>query len=115
MLVRLKEMADRWQVSPRRIAQLCAAGKIKGAEKRGRYWMVPEDAAVPETIKKENMSAGMAKPRTTKILPCPIGITSYKEAVTECYYVDKTLFIKDILTTTVKFTYSLAQGVLEKL
>ncbi len=97
MLVRLKEMADRWQVSQRRIAQLCAAGEIKGAEKRGRCWMVPENATVPETIKKENMPAGMAKPRTTKILPCPIGITSYKEAVTECYYVDKTLFIKDIL------------------
>ncbi len=40
MLVRLKEIADRRQISPRRIAQLCAAGEIKGAEKKGRYWML---------------------------------------------------------------------------
>lgn len=46
---------------------------------------------------KENMPLGMERPETAKLLPCPIGVTSYKEAVTECYYVDKTLFIKDIL------------------
>ena len=32
-----------------------------------------------------------------KLLPCPVGITSYKEVSRECYYVDKTLFLKDII------------------
>ncbi len=34
MLVNVKEIANRWQLSQRRIAQLCVAGEIKGAKKR---------------------------------------------------------------------------------
>ena len=29
--------------------------------------------------------------------PCPVGITSYKEVAKECYYVDKTLLLKNII------------------
>ena len=32
-----------------------------------------------------------------KKLPLPIGITDYAKIVSQCYYVDKTLLIKDIL------------------
>lgn len=95
MLISAKEIANRWQLTQRRIAQLCLAGEIEGAVKKGRYWMIPEDTPVPEKVK--NKPVGTVRPGTTKLLPCPVGITSYKEAVTECYYVDKTLFIKDIL------------------
>ena len=35
--------------------------------------------------------------KNIKLLPCPVGITSYKEVSQECYYVDKTLLIKDII------------------
>lgn len=35
--------------------------------------------------------------RTTALLPCPVGITSYKEVSKECYYVDKTMLLKDII------------------
>ena len=30
-------------------------------------------------------------------LPCPVGVTSYREAAFECYYVDKTRLIKDLI------------------
>ncbi len=33
----------------------------------------------------------------SKRLPCPVGVSSYKEVSSECYYVDKTLMIKDII------------------
>ena len=39
----------------------------------------------------------IARKPTTKLLPCPVGITSYKEVSKECYYVDKTLLLKDII------------------
>lgn len=95
MLISAKEIANRWQLTQRRIAQLCLAGEIEGAVKKGRFWMIPEDAPVPEKVK--NKPIRTARPGTTRLLPCPVGVTSYKEAVTEYYYVDKTLFIKDIL------------------
>lgn len=97
MLINVKDLSARWQLSPRRIAQLCAAGEIPGAVKKGRLWMIPEDAPIPEIVKKKVLPFLPARQGTTKLLPCPVGITSYKEAAAECYYVDKTLFIKDIL------------------
>ena len=38
-----------------------------------------------------------AKARKSELLPCPAGITSYKEISSERYYVDKTLMIKDLI------------------
>lgn len=38
-----------------------------------------------------------AKVRKSELLPCPVGITSYKEISSKYYYVDKTLMIKDFI------------------
>ena len=73
-------------ISPRRIQQLCTAGKINGAEKDGRKWRIPESA----------VDAMLGKPVNQK-KPLPIGITDYKIASDEYYYVDKTLLIKEFL------------------
>lgn len=97
MFLSVKEIAEKWGLSPRRITQLCVSGEIDGAIREGRFWKIPDDAAIPNVVKKSVNPISKVRPRTTKLLPCPIGITSYKEAVAECYYVDKTLFIKDIL------------------
>ncbi len=45
-------------------------------------------------MKKEILDA---KTRKSVLLPCPVGITSYKKVSSECYYVDKTLMIKDLI------------------
>lgn len=44
----IKEAADKWGVSPRRVQLLCSEGRIDGAEKVGRIWMIPSAAAKPK-------------------------------------------------------------------
>ena len=43
----IKEAAEVWGVTPRRIQVLCADGRIDGAMKFGRDWAIPKDAAKP--------------------------------------------------------------------
>ena len=96
--IKAKELSARWGVTPRRINQLCAEGKLMGAYKEGRFWMIPDDADTPDCL-RENKSLYVSESSVVynRRLPCPVGITSYKEVSDECYYVDKTLLIKDII------------------
>lgn len=73
-------------------------GFFRGAYKEGiKFWMISSDAQEPAVLhEKKTDQAGFRKP-TTKLLPCSVGITSYKEVSKECYYVDKTLLLKDII------------------
>ena len=43
----LKEASEKWDVSPRWINYLCAAGRIPGAVKMATIWLVPKDAEKP--------------------------------------------------------------------
>lgn len=38
------EMAEKWNISWRRIATLCKDGRIEGATLKGKIWLVPVDA-----------------------------------------------------------------------
>ena len=100
-MVSAKVIADIWGVSARRVNQLCNAGEIEGATKIGAYWKIPEDAPKPEVL-RNRIKPGRVQ--TTKLLPCPVGITSYKEVSSECYYVDKTLLIKELIDEHNKVT-----------
>ncbi len=93
----VKELAQRWGVTTRRINQLCADDYFPGAYKKGKFWMIPSDAKKPSVLREKKAKAVSFRAKTTKLLPCPVGITSYKEVSKECYYVDKTLLIKDII------------------
>ena len=44
----IKQAAEKWEVTPRRIQKLCVDGRIDGAMKFGRDWAIPADAAKPE-------------------------------------------------------------------
>lgn len=44
----IKEIAEQWGITPRRVQVLCNKGKIPGAVKFGRDWAVPRDAEKPE-------------------------------------------------------------------
>lgn len=44
----LRETAEKWGVSERRINQYCAEGRIPGAQKIGNAWAVPTDAEKPK-------------------------------------------------------------------
>ena len=43
----IKEVAEKWNITPRRVQILCVEGKISGASKFGRAWAIPEDAERP--------------------------------------------------------------------
>ena len=78
----IADAAKELKITGRRLQQMCAAGKIKGAKKDGHRWLIPYDAIGAHTDAKK---------------PLPIGISDYKVATTEYYYVDKTMLIKDFL------------------
>ena len=87
------EAAKQWGVSSRRVQQLCREGTVDGAKKEGRTWMIPADT-------QKGVRAKAANRR--QLLPLPVGISSYIEAVTKYYYIDKTLLIRDLLDSLPK-------------
>ena len=44
----IRQVAEKWGVSIRRINTLCNEGKIDGAMKFGNTWAIPKDAEKPE-------------------------------------------------------------------
>lgn len=66
-------------VSARRIQQMCKQKEIVGAIKDGRNRLIPDNAIL--SPKK----------------PLPIGVSDFKSATKNYYYVDKTLLIRDFL------------------
>lgn len=43
----IKEVAEKWKITPRRVRVLCETGRINGASKLGREWAIPSDAERP--------------------------------------------------------------------
>lgn len=41
------EAGEKWGLSKRRVAILCAEGRIPGAEKKGHTWLIPNNAPKP--------------------------------------------------------------------
>lgn len=44
----IKQTAEKWGISGRRIQTLCTQGRIAGATKIGSYWAIPEQAEKPK-------------------------------------------------------------------
>ena len=40
----IKQAAEKWNISERRIQVLCREGRIDGIKRFGRAWAIPEDA-----------------------------------------------------------------------
>lgn len=47
MFITVKEAAEKWGISDRRVRILCAEGKIPGSYQQGRSWKIPSGAAKP--------------------------------------------------------------------
>lgn len=43
----LKEASEKWGVTPRRINYYCSAGRIPGAVKMAKVWLIPKSAEKP--------------------------------------------------------------------
>ncbi len=51
----LRQTADKWGLSVRRVQTLCSTDRIPGAKKLGSFWVIPEDAEKP---KDERIKSG---------------------------------------------------------
>lgn len=49
------EAASSWKITPRRVAILCAEGRIEGAEKIGYTWLIPKDSNKPSDSRKKEI------------------------------------------------------------
>lgn len=47
MYITVKQAAEKWGISDRRVRILCSEGKISGAYQEGRAWKIPYDATKP--------------------------------------------------------------------
>lgn len=91
----VKEAALQWGVTERRVSGMCREGRIPYAYKSGKSWMIPQDAERPlDGRVRDGRYISGAHDRK---LPLPVGISDYKVASTEYYYVDKTMLIKEFL------------------
>lgn len=91
----VKEAARLWNITERRVSALCKEGKIKGAKKQGRSWLIPIDTEKPADNRIK--SGAYINPRRPAKLPLPVGISDYRLASSEYYYIDKTMMIKDFI------------------
>lgn len=53
----VRQMAEKWGVSERRINQYCAEGRIPGAHRFGKSWAIPENAQKPTDPRHAGRSA----------------------------------------------------------
>lgn len=51
--ITVKEAAERWGVSTRRVQILCAQDRVKGAYRFGKAWMIPDKAVLPNAYRTE--------------------------------------------------------------
>lgn len=82
------KVAAMLNMTTRRVVGLCHEGKFDGAVQDGRNWKIPE-----ESVRAYMGTVGISD----SLLPCAVGNTSYVEISSECYYVDKTLLIRDLI------------------
>ena len=45
--IKISQIAEKWGISPRRVRVLCSEGKIPGVIRKGKLYMIPEDAEKP--------------------------------------------------------------------
>ena len=90
-----KEAADLWNFTERWVSIMCKEGRIPGAEKQGHKWMIPADTQKP--VDSRIKTGAYRKEGGPSTLPLPVGVSDYKKACTEYYYVDKTQAIKEFL------------------
>lgn len=50
------EMAEKWNITRRRIATLCKEGRVDGAVLKGKTWLIPEDAQKPNDPRRVRKS-----------------------------------------------------------
>ena len=50
------EMSEIWNITSRRIGVLCSEGRVEGAIKKGKTWLIPYGSVKPADGRKNNHS-----------------------------------------------------------
>ena len=50
----IKEAAEKWGLSVRRVQEICALDKVPGIVRFGRVWAIPKDAEKPADLRIKN-------------------------------------------------------------
>lgn len=57
--ISVSEAARRWRVTPRAVQLMCSRGRIPGAERSGRTWLVPAGAVRPADLRRSRKEAAL--------------------------------------------------------
>lgn len=83
-IMTVKTASTLWNLEERRITVLCREGRIHGAMKQDKSWLIPADVEKP--VDKRVKTGAYRKEKQTTHLPLPVGISDYRLASTEYYY-----------------------------
>ena len=92
-IMSVKEAAKLWGIPESLVTRHCRTGRIEGAAKHGRAWVIPAGTPKPEDLRK----ASKAPVQTMAKRPLSIGVSDFRVACDQYYYIDKTLLIKDFI------------------
>ena len=53
------EVSEKWNISSRRVSLLCSEGRVKGAIKKGKTWLIPAKATKPVDARLKGNSRKM--------------------------------------------------------
>jgi hypothetical protein len=98
--MKTREAAALWGITERRVIELCKTKRIAGAYKEGRQWIIPNNAQKPSDKRVKNKEK--LQPAVAMRKPLPIGVSDFRDACANYFYVDKTLLIKDFLDERAK-------------
>lgn len=54
--ISVREAAQKWEISERRVQKLCEESRIDGIQKFGRSWMIPKTAEKPKDLRKKEIT-----------------------------------------------------------
>lgn len=52
------QIAEKWNMTPKRVQVLCKEGRIEGAQRVGKIWIIPENAEKPANARKKTKNRG---------------------------------------------------------
>ena len=56
--ISVREAAQKWEISERRVQKLCEENRIDGTQKFGRSWMIPKTVGRPTDLRKKRWNKG---------------------------------------------------------
>lgn len=84
--INISEAAEKWGISTRRVQVLCKNGRIEGAAKLGREWVIPATAEKPGDDRFVNGKYVAWRKKSPKIRETNTGIKSNQDKLDKWDY-----------------------------